>query len=96
MRADQGAGRTARRLGAIVMAWGGAVLPLAAAAQAFRDSVPARLAAVRSAVLDGGGPALVQAAHALKGSAANIGAGSVAALCSELEGLGPSSSAEAR
>lgn len=68
---------------------------LAAAAQAFRDSVPARLAAVRSAVLDGGGPALVQAAHALKGSAANIGAGSVAALCSELEGLGPSSSAEA-
>ena len=61
---------------------------LAAAAAAFRGSVPARLAAVQSAVHDGGGPALVQAAHALKGSAGNIGATAVAALCSELEELG--------
>ncbi|MFJ5861727.1 response regulator [Pseudarthrobacter sp. NPDC092439] len=62
----------------------------AAAAAAFQDSVPARLAALRSAVHDGGGPALVQAAHALKGSAGNIGAGALAALCSELEGMGRS------
>ncbi|MFD5277127.1 response regulator [Pseudarthrobacter sp. NPDC058362] len=64
----------------------------AAAAAAFRDSVPARLAALRSAVHAGGGPALVEAAHALKGSAGNIGAGAVAALCSELEGMGRSGS----
>ncbi len=63
---------------------------LPAAAEAFRKDVPARLAALRAAVNNGGGPALTQAAHALKGAAANIGATAVAALCGELEEMGRS------
>lgn len=63
---------------------------LPAAAEAFRRGVPARLAAMHKAVNDGGGPALAQAAHALKGAAANIGAVAVAGLCQELEGMGRS------
>ncbi|MCO4254600.1 hybrid sensor histidine kinase/response regulator [Pseudarthrobacter cellobiosi] len=63
---------------------------LPATTEAFRKDVPARLAALREAVNDGGGPALAQAAHALKGAAANIGATAVASLCGELEVLGRS------
>jgi signal transduction histidine kinase/CheY-like chemotaxis protein/HPt (histidine-containing phosphotransfer) domain-containing protein len=61
---------------------------LPATAEAFRKDVPARLAALRSAMNDGGGAPLVQAAHALKGAAANIGAAAAAGLCAELEDLG--------
>lgn len=61
---------------------------LPATAEAFRKDVPVRLSALRSALNDGGGPALVQAAHALKGAAANIGATGAAATCSELEDMG--------
>ncbi|PTT69353.1 Hpt domain-containing protein, partial [Arthrobacter sp. HMWF013] len=63
---------------------------LPAAAEAFRKDVPARLAALRESVNDGGGPRLVQAAHALKGAAANIGATAVAAICGQLEAMGHS------
>ncbi|MGY4543761.1 two-component system sensor histidine kinase/response regulator [Arthrobacter sp. UYNi723] len=63
---------------------------LPATTEAFRKDVPARLAALREAVHNGGGPALAQAAHALKGAAANIGATAVASLCGELEDLGRS------
>jgi two-component system sensor histidine kinase/response regulator len=63
---------------------------LPAAAEAFRRDVPARLAALHEAVHNGGGPALAQAAHTLKGAASNIGAGAVAGLCQELEGMGRS------
>lgn len=63
---------------------------LPAAAEAFRKDVPARLAALRNSVHNGGGPALVAAAHALKGAAANIGANAVATLCGELEQMGRS------
>ncbi|MET3172381.1 UNVERIFIED_ORG: two-component system sensor histidine kinase/response regulator [Arthrobacter sp. UYCu721] len=63
---------------------------LPATTEAFRKDVPARLAALREAVTDGGGPALTQAAHALKGAAANIGATAVASLCGELEDMGRS------
>lgn len=63
---------------------------LPAAAEAFRKDVPARLAALRESVHNGGGPALAQAAHALKGAAANIGATAVATLCGELEEMGRS------
>ncbi|HEY8753063.1 MAG TPA: response regulator, partial [Arthrobacter sp.] len=62
---------------------------LPATTEAFRKDVPARLAALREAVT-GGGPALAQAAHALKGAAANIGATAVASLCGELEEMGRS------
>jgi CheY-like chemotaxis protein len=65
---------------------GRGLLPEAVAA--FRRELPARIAALQAAVDDGDGPALVQAAHALKGSAANIGAAAVAGLCAELEQLG--------
>lgn len=61
---------------------------LPATTKAFRKDVPARLAALREAMTDGGGPALAQAAHALKGAAANIGATAVASLCGELEDMG--------
>ncbi|HEY8699551.1 MAG TPA: response regulator [Arthrobacter sp.] len=61
---------------------------LPAAAEAFRRDVPARLAALRRAIDDGGGQPLSQAAHALKGAAANIGATAVAGLCGELEMMG--------
>ncbi|WP_207307718.1 response regulator [Arthrobacter sp. S39] len=61
---------------------------LPAAAEAFRKDLPARLAVLRESVHNGGGPALAQAAHALKGAAANIGATAVAALCGELEEMG--------
>ena len=60
---------------------------LPATTEAFRKDVPARLAALREAVNNGGGPALAQAAHALKGAAANIGATAVASLCGELEDM---------
>ncbi|WP_455833650.1 response regulator [Pseudarthrobacter siccitolerans] len=65
---------------------GRGLLPEAVAA--FRRELPARRSALQAAVADGDGPALVQAAHALKGSAANIGAAAVAGLCAELERLG--------
>jgi HPt (histidine-containing phosphotransfer) domain-containing protein len=45
---------------------------------------------LRESLHNGGGPELVQAAHALKGAAANIGATSVASLCGELEQMGRS------
>jgi two-component system, sensor histidine kinase and response regulator len=61
---------------------------LPAAAQAFRRDLPTRLAALRHAVDDGGGPDLEQAAHALKGAAANIGATAAAELCQQLERMG--------
>jgi two-component system sensor histidine kinase/response regulator len=63
---------------------------LPAAAEAFRKDIPARLAVLRESVHNGGGPALVQAAHALKGAAANIGATAVATLCGQLEQMGRS------
>lgn len=63
---------------------------LPAAAEAFRKDIPARVAVLRESVHNGGGAALVQAAHALKGAAANIGATAVATLCGELEQMGRS------
>ncbi|MDR7161298.1 response regulator [Arthrobacter sp. BE255] len=63
---------------------------LPAAAEAFRKDLPARLAVLRESVHNGGGAALAQAAHALKGAAANIGATAVATLCGELEVMGRS------
>jgi CheY-like chemotaxis protein/HPt (histidine-containing phosphotransfer) domain-containing protein len=65
---------------------GRGLLPEAAAA--FRQDLPARVGALQAAVSDSDGPALAQAAHALEGSAANIGAAAVAGICAELEGLG--------
>lgn len=59
---------------------------------AFLAEVTTRMAAVREAMAAGGGQALEQAAHQLKGSAANLGATQVAGLCGRLEALGRSGS----
>ncbi|TFC90334.1 PAS domain S-box protein [Cryobacterium sp. TMT3-29-2] len=61
---------------------------LPAATQAFQRGVPSSLAALHQAMKSGGGDALEQAAHKLKGAAANIGATGAVALCQELEYLG--------
>ncbi|NUP59386.1 MAG: response regulator [Pseudarthrobacter sp.] len=64
---------------------GGALLR--AMLEAFQRESKMRLAALNAA-FPAGGNALIQAAHALKGAAANIGAASVASICAELEELG--------
>ena len=64
---------------------GGALLR--ATLEAFRRESQVRVAALRAAV-PGDSQVLVQAAHALKGSAANIGASGVVSVCAELEELG--------
>lgn len=61
---------------------------LPSAARAFLRGVPASVAALHRALNDGGGAALEQAAHTLKGAAASIGATGAASLCQELEDLG--------
>lgn len=61
---------------------------LPAAAEAFRADVPSALEALRQASTDGRVEALRQAAHKLRGAAANIGAGAAALLCAELEQTG--------
>ena len=48
---------------------------------------PARLATMRQALADRDSPALERAAHALKGSSANLGAIDLAELCQRLERL---------
>ncbi len=48
---------------------------------------PARLSALRRALADGDPQALERAAHALKGSSANLGASDLAELCHQLERL---------
>jgi CheY-like chemotaxis protein/HPt (histidine-containing phosphotransfer) domain-containing protein len=56
----------------------------------FLDEAPTQVAAIRGAVDARDAGTLKQAAHALKGSSANLGAPRLAALCDELEGLGRS------
>ncbi|MGM9473381.1 response regulator [Pseudarthrobacter sp. YS3] len=55
------------------------------AAEVFRVGVQVSLISLRRALSDGDGDALEQAAHKLKGAAANIGAIRAAAMCGELE-----------
>jgi PAS domain S-box-containing protein len=55
------------------------------AAEVFRDGVQSSLNSLRRAISDRDGDALEQAAHKLKGAAANIGAIRAAAICGELE-----------
>jgi HPt (histidine-containing phosphotransfer) domain-containing protein len=54
----------------------------------FLDSAPPRLAALREAVARDDARTLEQEAHALKGSAATLGARPLAAICEELQALG--------
>ncbi|MDQ0028515.1 PAS domain S-box protein [Arthrobacter bambusae] len=80
---DRGRLATLRGLGP---ADGAGLLP--AAAESFRHGVPSGLAALEAALGGGDREALVQEAHKLRGSAANIGAAGAAELCKELEQLG--------
>jgi signal transduction histidine kinase/DNA-binding response OmpR family regulator len=55
------------------------------AIQAFTENMPATLVAVRSALADGDLESGRQAAHALRGSAANIGAVGIATIATDME-----------
>ena len=61
---------------------------LAAVVDAFVAHAPTSLGDITEAVTTGDGPALAQAAHRLKGGAANLGIVGVASICAELERLG--------
>jgi HPt (histidine-containing phosphotransfer) domain-containing protein len=54
----------------------------------FIQRAPSALAAIEGAVQHGSAEDLHQRAHALKGSAANLGADSVAELCADIEAQG--------
>jgi len=62
--------------------------------EAYLRDLPARLEAIRSAVLARDAKALQQAAHALKGSSANIGAQRLQKLCLMLEMTGRAESVD--
>lgn len=55
--------------------------------QTFLDSAPAAIGSVKSAVHQGNPRATASAAHALRGSAANMGATALAGACAEIERL---------
>ena len=56
----------------------------------FRTDTPLQLERLRAALREGDSQGLAHAAHALKGSAANLGAIHLAALCKEVEDHGES------
>ena len=56
--------------------------------QTFEADSRQRLAALEAAAAAGNAEALRQAAHSFKGSAGNLGAASLAALCQQLESMG--------
>ncbi len=57
---------------------------------AYLDSTPGLLAAMRQATAAGDGAALQRAAHSLKTGSANMGALALAAQCKQLEDMGRS------
>jgi HPt (histidine-containing phosphotransfer) domain-containing protein len=62
---------------------------------AFARDTPDRLRALRVAVAGGDGNAVLFAVHALKGSAANLGASDIVATCERIESCGADAGAEA-
>jgi two-component system, sensor histidine kinase and response regulator len=54
----------------------------------FAQEAPPRIAALRDALQQGDAKRVMQVAHSLKGSSANLGATRMAALCNELEQQG--------
>ncbi|HEY1013796.1 MAG TPA: Hpt domain-containing protein, partial [Herpetosiphonaceae bacterium] len=54
----------------------------------FAQESPPQVAAIARAVAEGDADSLRQTAHSLKSSAANLGAGALAAICAELEKRG--------
>jgi HPt (histidine-containing phosphotransfer) domain-containing protein len=60
----------------------------------FVDDLPRRLEAIANGIAQADSAAIVAAAHSLKGSAANLGARPLAALCQQLEAAGKAGSLE--
>jgi HPt (histidine-containing phosphotransfer) domain-containing protein len=54
----------------------------------FAQEAPPRIAQLRSALLEGEAKRVMQVAHSLKGSSANLGATCMAGLCNDLERRG--------
>jgi CheY-like chemotaxis protein/HPt (histidine-containing phosphotransfer) domain-containing protein len=54
----------------------------------FQEDAPPRLSSIRDAINDGDSAKVAWEAHALRGSAANLGASELARLCEKLEALG--------
>jgi HPt (histidine-containing phosphotransfer) domain-containing protein len=88
-----------RTLAALLDDLGGDVGFLKELVDAYLDSTPGLLAAMRQAAANGDAAGLQRAAHTLKTGSASMGALALAALCKELEDVGRSGSldsAEAR
>jgi signal transduction histidine kinase/DNA-binding response OmpR family regulator/HPt (histidine-containing phosphotransfer) domain-containing protein len=60
----------------------------------FQADAPPLLAAMRGAVAEGNAQRLKEAAHSLKGAAANLGARQMASVCAELESIGRAGTVE--
>ena len=79
-----------RTLTALLDSLGGDTDFLKELVDAYLDSAPGLLAAMRQAAAAGDGAALQRAAHSLKTGSASMGAPALAALCKQLEDLGRS------
>jgi HPt (histidine-containing phosphotransfer) domain-containing protein len=58
--------------------------------QIYLDDSPKQIADIEQSLAQGDAPRLTRAAHSLKGSSANFGAGQLRALCEQIEQLGRS------
>ena len=58
--------------------------------QIYLDDSPKQIAEIEHSLAQGDAPRLTRAAHSLKGSSANFGAGQLRALCEKIEHLGRS------
>jgi HPt (histidine-containing phosphotransfer) domain-containing protein len=58
--------------------------------QIYLDDSPKQIAEIEQSLAQGDAPRLTRAAHSLKGSSANFGAGQLRALCEKIEYLGRS------
>jgi histidine phosphotransfer protein HptB len=58
--------------------------------QIYLGDSPQQMAEIESSLAKGDAPRLTRAAHSLKGSSANFGAGQLRALCEKIEQLGRS------
>jgi HPt (histidine-containing phosphotransfer) domain-containing protein len=79
-----------KTLDALLDSLGGDMDFLKELVDAYLESTPELLAAMRSAATSGDTAALQRAAHSLKTGSANMGALRLAALCKQLEGISKS------
>ena len=79
-----------KTLAALLDSLGGDIDFLKELVDAYLDSTPGLLAAMRQAAAAGDAAGLQRAAHSLKTGSANMGALALAALCKQLEDMGRS------